>query len=124
LGYDVVLLDGNDMAGSHGEALKAAIGAARNAPHGLPGKVGVVGFSLGGGEALAYASRWPDLVAVVVAWYPATSGIHNLTAFVHGIKVPMFAGGMDRYKDCCLIEHAEAMAAMASSAGAPLDLIT
>jgi dienelactone hydrolase len=126
LGYDAVLVDGNDMEGSHGQALRAAVEAAQHDAHGLPGRVGVVGFSLGGGEALAYATRWPDLVAAVVAWYPATSSIRNIQSFVRGLKVPalVFAGGMDRYKNCCLIETAEKLAATASASGAPLQVVT
>lgn len=79
LGSDAILVDGNDMEGSHGQALKTVVQQARNAAHGQPGKVGVVGFSLGGGESPAYASRWTDPVSVVV-WYPATGGIHDARA--------------------------------------------
>jgi dienelactone hydrolase len=126
MGYDVILLDGNDMKGSHGDALKAAVQQAQNSPHGLPGKVGVVGFSLGGGEALGYATRWPDMVAVVVAWYPMTSAIRDPSTFAAGIKVPvvMFAGELDTYKDCCLIDKARAIGSAASAAGTPLQLVT
>jgi dienelactone hydrolase len=126
LGYDVILLDGNAMAGSHGQALMAAIRQAQSAPHGVPGKVAVVGFSLGGGEALFYASRRPDLVSVIVAWYPLTSPIRDATSFVAGIKVPslMFAGELDHYKYCCMITTARALAAAASTQGAPLEVIT
>jgi dienelactone hydrolase len=126
LGYDVVLLDGNDMEGSHGKALWAAVEDARKTTHGFPGKVAVVGFSLGGGEALAYASRWPNTVAVVIAWYPATSGIHDMPGFVRGIKVPvlMFAGESDHYRNCCLADTARAMAVAASAQGLPFELVT
>ncbi len=126
LGYDVILLDGNAMAGSHGQALLAAVQRARNSPHGNPGKVGVVGFSLGGGEALFYASRWPDQVSVIVAWYPLTSPIRDPASFVAGIRVPvlMFAGELDHYKNCCLISTARGLAAAAGAQGAPLEVIT
>jgi len=125
-GYDVILLDGNDLEGSHGQALREAVQAASTSAHGLPGKVGVVGFSLGGGEALAYATRWPDLVAGVVVWYPATMAIQHAADFASGIKVPvlMFAGESDHYKNCCLIDTARALAAAASAGGKPLDLVT
>jgi pimeloyl-ACP methyl ester carboxylesterase len=126
LGYDVVLLDGNSMEGSHGQTLLAAVRQAQSAPHGLPGKVAVVGFSLGGGEALFYASRWPDTVSVIVAWYPLTRPIRDPTSFVGGIKVPilMFAGELDHYHDCCLIATARGLAAAASAQGAPLEVVT
>ena len=114
LGSDAILVDGNDMEGSHGQALKTVVQQARNAAHGQPGKVGVVGFSLGGGESPAYASRWTDPVSVVV-WYPATSGIHDPAALVRGIKVPvpMFAGESDTDKSGCLIGTARTLEAAA-----------
>lgn len=126
LGYDVFLVDSNSMEGTHGQALKAVVQQAQKSAHGRPGKVGVVGFSLGGGEALGYASHWPDLVAVVVVWYPATYAIHDKTAFARGVKVPvlMFAGESDTYKNCCVIESARAVAAATAAAHAPLELVT
>jgi len=126
MGYDVILLDANDMKGSHGQALKTAIQQAQNSPHGLPGKVGVVGFSLGGGEALGFASHWPDMVAVLVAWYPDTAILRDPATFAAGIEVPvlMFAGEQDTYKDCCLIDKARAIGSAASAAGTPLELVT
>ena len=126
LGYDVILVDGNAMKGTQGAALKAVVQNAQNAPHGLPGKVGMVGFSLGGGMALFYASQWPDLVSVIVAWYPATSMIGGIPVFVSKIKVPvlMFAGVEDNYHDCCLITTARQLAVAATAQNAPLQLIT
>ena len=46
MGYDVFLLNGNDMVGDKGVGLKAAIDKALQSPNALPGKVGAVGFSL------------------------------------------------------------------------------
>ncbi len=127
LGYDVVLFDGNTLEGNHGVNVEKAIQQARQMPHALPGKVAVVGFSLGGGMALFYASHMPNSVAGVVAWYPLTSPIHDPARFVAGLKVPvlMFAGEDDNYKNCCLIKTARALAAAAANAsGAPLELVT
>lgn len=126
LGYDVILLDGNDMAENGGQTLMKAVQRARSAPHGISGKVGVVGFSRGGGEALLYATRWPDLVSVIVAWYPATSHLPDATSFVTGIRVPvlMFAGEQDTYKNCCLVGTARALADAAKAQGVPLELFT
>lgn len=124
LGYDVTLLDGNAMQG-RGPALKAAILEAQSSAHARPGKVAVVGFSLGGGVALAFASRWPDLVATLVAWYPATKFIHDVPSFAGGIAVPvlMFVGEQDHYENCCLADTAKALAAASSAAGGRVEVI-
>ena len=79
-GYDVFLLDGNSLVGDQGAGLKATIDKAPQSPNALPGKVGVVGFSLGGGQVLGYAPRWPDQVAVVVVMYPLTSVYKDISA--------------------------------------------
>lgn len=126
LGYDVVLFDGNAMEGTRGAALKTAIDKAQQMPHALPGKVGLVGFSLGGAVSLGYGSLWPDQVAVDIVWYPATSPFKDIPGFVAKIKVPvlMFAGESDKYKDCCLIGTAHALADAAVAAKQPLELVT
>jgi len=114
-GYYAVLVDGNDfwVKGGRGEALlKGVISRSQQSPHALPGKVAVVGFSLGGASALTYATRMPELVSAVVVYYPATYYITNPDDFVSKIKVPtlMFAGGRDTYRNCCLIETARKLA--------------
>ena len=73
LGYDAVLFDGNKLEGTRGQALKDAIPKALAMPHALPGKVALVGFSLGGGIALFYGAGWSDQVATTIVWYPLTS---------------------------------------------------
>ena len=126
LGYDVVLFDGNPMEGTHGEALKTAIQQALQMPHALPGKVALVGFSLGGGISIGYGVHWPDQVAVVIAWYPATSMIHDIPGYAGRLQVPvlMFAGEKDTFRNCCLIETARSLGAAATAAGKPFELIT
>jgi predicted esterase len=121
LGYDVFLLNGNDLVG-----LKAAIAKAQQSPHALPGKVGAVGFSLGGGQVLGYAPSWPDQVAVVVVMYPLTSAFKDVSTTVNRVKVPvlMFAGEADDFKNCCHIETARAIAAAANANQIPLELVT
>ncbi len=126
LGYDVVLFDSNTLEGSHGAKVEQAIQQAQQMPHALPGKAAVVGFSLGGGMALFYASHMPNLVAGVVAWYPLTSPIHDAAHFVAGLKVPvlMFAGENDNYRGCCMIKTARDLAAAAATAsGAPFEMV-
>jgi alpha-beta hydrolase superfamily lysophospholipase len=126
-GYDVVLFDGNAMENTHGEGVKSAIEKSQQAAHGLPGKVALVGFSLGGGESLYYGTPLSDQVAGVVVWYPATIFIKNIPNFVSRLQVPvlMFAGENDKFRNgCCTAEHAHELADAANAAGKPFELIT
>jgi len=126
LGYDVVLFDGNAMEGTHGDGVKSAILQARQMPHALPGKVALVGFSLGGGMSLYYGTQWPELVTGAVVWYPATTFIKDVPGWVSRLKVPvlMFAGEKDTFRNCCLIGNAHSLASAATAAGLPFELIT
>jgi dienelactone hydrolase len=126
-GYYAVLVDGNDIwrPGGTKDLMTGVIVHAQQSPNALPGKVGVVAFSLGGGPALAYAANEPDLVAAVVAFYPLTNYITDPTGFVATrIKVPtiVLAGVRDTYKGCCLIDMARKLAAAAKAGGQPLVL--
>jgi hypothetical protein len=110
-----VLVDGNDLwikGGGGGKLLLGVIERAQASPHALPGKVGVVGFSLGGAVALSYASRMREHVATVVVMYPLTNFIQQPDEFVGKIKVPvlMLAGTADTYRNCCTIETARTLA--------------
>jgi pimeloyl-ACP methyl ester carboxylesterase len=86
LGYDVMLFDGNAMENTNGEGLRTAVDQAMQAPHGLPGKIAIVGFSLGGGMALYYGVQMPEKVAGVIAWYPANAFIKNVPGWVTKVK--------------------------------------
>jgi dienelactone hydrolase len=127
-GYYVVLLDGNEVRrNAAGEAtLRRAIGRAQKAPNAIPGKVGVVGFSLGGGMALSRASDMPELVSVVVLHYPTTSFVSDARELVRRFRVPilMLAGEHDRYNNCCLIETARAIEAAAKERQSTFTLIS
>ena len=125
LGYDVTLFDSNRLKGKGSQALIAAIEQARSMPHALPGKVGLIGFSLGGGIALHIGSQMPSYVAVNIVWYPATSWLSESPGFASRIKVPvlMFAGTMDDYHRCCLFSTARALADSAAAAKVPFELI-
>jgi dienelactone hydrolase len=126
LGYEVVLFDSNPIKGTNGEGLKTAIQQAQAMPHALPGKVAVVGFSAGGGLSLYYAAQWPDQVAGVVAWYPATTFIKDVPGWAGRLKVSvlMFAGESDKFEDCCLIGTAHTLADAAKAASQPFELHT
>ncbi len=126
LGYDVVLYDGNQILGIHGDGVKADILEAQQMPHALPGKVALLGFSLGGGMFLYYAAQWPDLVAGEVLWYPGNNFIHDVPGFASRLKVPllMFAGAKDRYRNgCCLADLDSKLAAASTAAGKQFQLI-
>lgn len=126
-GFDVVLVDGNDFwaKGVPGaKLLRGVIENAQASPHAAPGKVGLVGASLGGATALTYAARMPDLVGAVVAQYPLTSFIKDPAEFVGKIKVPvlMLVGTFDTYKGCCVIDMARKLGEAAKAEGAPLEV--
>jgi len=126
LGYDVYVCDGRQIAKSPGASLRAAIQAAQQSPHALPGKVALVGVSLGGGFSLALGSEWPDVVAVDIAWYPATGFASRLPGFARRMSVPvlMFAGESDHFENCCLIKTARAIETSAKANNAPFELVT
>lgn len=129
-GYLAVLVDGNDFWGLGGDRetlLHGVITRAQQLPHALPGKVAVVGFSLGGASSLGYATRWPDLVSAVVTYYPLTRHIVDPGNFVSRIRVPtlVLAGGYDVYRNCCPIEKARELerAAKANGGEGTLELV-
>jgi dienelactone hydrolase len=120
MGYDAVLFDGNSMEGNHGAGVLAAIDEAQHAPHALPGKVALVGFSLGGGMVLFYGTPHADLAVGAVAWYPATWFIKDVPGYASRLQMPvvMFAGGADHYRDdCCVASKGQILADAATAAG-------
>ena len=135
LGYYAVLLDGNDIlipprkgsplfTGS--DNLHKAIDRAQHSPDAIPGKVAVIGFSLGGGAALYHATSLPKEVSMVVAYYPYTRGwAETMGAFVKRFQVPVLvlAGGQDHYLGCCVVESMTAMETAAKANGAQFDLV-
>lgn len=132
LGYYAVLLDGKDIltSGQVGALnLRKAIDRAQRSPHAVPGKTGVIGFSRGGGGALTHASGMPELVSVVVAYYPTISHpiiseAKNPGSFVKRFRVPILvlAGERDQ-NGCCPIESMRAMEAAAKESGAKFELV-
>jgi len=126
LGYDVYVCDGRQIAKMPGGNLRAAIQAAQQSRHALPGKVALIGVSLGGGFALALGSEWSDVVLTDIVWYPATGFAVRLPGFTRRISVPvlMFAGESDHFENCCLIQTARAIEASAKAGNVPFDLVT
>lgn len=127
LGYDAVLFDANNIAGNESAASRAAVQQAQQMPHALPGKVGLVGLSQGGGQVLTYGSQMSDLAAVVIAWYPVTKSIRDVSDFVSSLRLPvlMLAGEADygpNHNGCCLIGTARTLAAAAG--GRQFELVT
>jgi dienelactone hydrolase len=114
-GYYAVLVDSNDFWNKENNSgkylFKDVIERAQKSPHALPGKTAVTGFSLGGGVALAFATKMPDLVSAVVAYYPHTAHIKDPEAYATKFKVPtlILAGANDTYHNCCMIEKARAL---------------
>ena len=129
LGYYVVLVDGKDILNPEhtGPAnLSKAIIRAQNAPNAVRGKVAVIGFSQGGGGTLYNAANMPDLVSMVVAYYPYTkTWADKIDSLVSHFQVPVLvlAGQRDRYKECCVIETAQAMEAAAKAKGVRFELV-
>jgi dienelactone hydrolase len=128
LGYYAVLIDGNDVLTRQQDGagnLRKAIERAQRAPQAIPGKAAVIGFSMGGGGALAFASGMVDLVTVVVAYYPSTNFVKDAGVLTKLFRVPVLvlAGGRDTYRNCCLIESMRAMDAAAKELGIPFQLV-
>ncbi len=125
LGYDVVLFDGNGEENTQGKGVKRDIDKARTMPHALPGKVALVGFSLGGGMALYYGTQLPDDVAGVVVWFPANAFIKDVPGFANRLQVPLvvLAGGKDHFRDnCCTADKDSTLQQAAKSAGKSFEL--
>lgn len=82
----------------------------------------VIGFSQGGGGVLAHGVAMPELIKAAVVHYPATSWARNLGGVVGRIHIPVLvlAAEVDRYQNCCLIEHMREMESLAKARQIPL----
>jgi dienelactone hydrolase len=128
-GYYAVLLDGKDFPPRHpqGEAnLRRVIERLPQTQGALPGRVAVVGFSFGGGGALVYAARMPDVVAAVVTYYPSTTFItdHREVASKFQVPILVLTGEKDFYNGCCLAETARTIENAAKEQQKNFTLIT
>ena len=132
LGYFVVLVEGTQLykryppAGFDGAGvLQSLLDDASAAPHAVPGKAALVGFSLGGAGVLVHGAPLKDRVAAVVAYYPAITPLGpDMRGLADRLQVPvlLIAGEQDRYTDCCLAESMRALAAAPKAA--PFELVT
>jgi dienelactone hydrolase len=116
LGYYTVLTNGRALImGPAGAGnLQSAIAGAQSAPQAIPGKVALVGLSMGGAAALLHGAPLKDRVSAVVAYYPAiTLFAPDVTALAAKLQAPvlLFAGEQDRNQGCCLIQTMRALAA-------------
>ncbi|MBV5330663.1 MAG: dienelactone hydrolase family protein [Chlorobium sp.] len=129
LGYYSVLIAGRDILNPEHTGLpnlRKTIARALQSPSAVKGKVAVIGFSLGGGGALYNAANMPDLVSMVVAYYPYTkTWANNIDSMVSRFQAPVLvlAAQQDRYKECCVIETAQALEAAAKAKGAHFELV-
>ncbi len=124
LGYYAVVFDGKEFYELSPGGFKGVIEQAQRSPKALPGKVAVIGFSMGGGAALGKAALMPDLVSAVIAYYPMTMDF-NTQSLAAQFQVPtlVFAGERDTYYNCCLIETMRAMERGAKEAGKRFELV-
>ena len=128
LGYYTVLIDGNDILTRKQDGagnLRKTIERAQRSGNAVPGKAAIVGLSMGGGGALAFGSNMPELVSVVVAYYPAVNFASDPANLAKRFKVPVLilAGGRDHYNNCCLVESMRAIEKSAAELGAPFQLV-
>jgi carboxymethylenebutenolidase len=115
LGYYTVLLEGRGVVIDPPGAgnLRAAIAKSQSAPQAIPGKVALVGLSMGGAAVLLHGAPLKDQVSAVVAYYPAiTLFAPDATALAAKLQAPvlLFAGAQDQ-QGCCMIETMRALAA-------------
>jgi dipeptidyl aminopeptidase/acylaminoacyl peptidase len=107
LGYYTVLVDGNDVI--RAATLRSVIVESQSAPQAIPGKVALVGFSLGGAAVLLHSAALKDQVSAVVAFYPAIDWlVSDITSLAAKLQTPvlLFAGEKD---DFCKIESTRAL---------------
>jgi dienelactone hydrolase len=114
LGYYTVLMDGKDLIdpGIMGpivpgaENLQTVIADSKSSPQAIPGKISLVGFSIGGAGVLSFGAKLKDQVSAVVAYYPAITTMGwDMKTFATSLQTPvlLFAGVKDTYHNCCLI---------------------
>ncbi len=135
LGYTAILVDGSEVCASSSsgcwksdkesaENLRKLIEKAQSDKRVKSGKISVIGFSLGGGGALAHATSLADSVAGVVAYYPSITRIPDLRATASKVSVPslVIAGERDSFK-CCRVESMREFELGSKESGNPVELV-
>ncbi|MBP7342987.1 MAG: dienelactone hydrolase family protein [Smithellaceae bacterium] len=124
-GYRVALYDGNDFPLSRPQACRSMLRkiVADHRPLGA-GKSAVIGYSLGGAVALSCAASEADLIAGIIAYYPATALLPDPSSCVDAWNVPIVVlqGEEDRYFNCCRVETIRAMQKEARKKGRAVEL--
>ncbi len=130
-GYYVVLVDGKDMSirpndrSRNGPAnMQSVIRDATASPRATPGKVALIGLSLGGIGVLANGAPLKEQVSALILFYPALTRLgSDLTTLSSAMQVPalVLAGGRDNYRGCCTIETMKAFEAAPKSV--PFELV-
>ncbi len=125
LGYYAVLLDGEQYYRVDSRVLRRKIEKTQKSSKALPGKVAVIGFSMGGGAALSTAPSMPDIVSAVIAYYPMTKELGNMESLAAEFQVPILvlAGEQDTYYNCCPIGDMRKMEAAVKKGSAPFELV-
>jgi len=116
-GYCVVLVNGNDISrpGKPGPGvanLRRVRSEAQSADRTIAGKVALVGFSVGGIGVLGHGAPLKEQVSAIVLYYPALwFASSQLKQFASAMQAPalVFAGALDRYSNCCLLETMRAL---------------
>jgi dienelactone hydrolase len=109
--------------------VRGLIGGLLKMPEVTSTKSVVIGYSLGGRIALGFANRMPDLVASVVAYYPATIRSGDPLKFLTEPKLTVptlfLQGEKDfAFLECCNLKDARILQGIASSPSvqAPMEL--
>ena len=118
-GYYTVLIKGDDVIPGgdvydpQGLAnLRAVIADSQSASKAIPGKVALIGLSIGGAGVLIHGGPLKEQVSGVVAFYPAlTSPQLDMKRLAASLQVPVLvlAGEGDTYRRCCMINSMRAL---------------